>query len=541
MTAVRSAFMFLTHSLRPMTVEELAEAVLIDTENQSFNPGERSSDALSVVLGLYSRLVTITTASESEVQSVFNPRHPQRMDFSAMRIVKFSHNSVKEYMISSRPKLGILHQFLFSELEAHHYISEALLLYLITIASISPSSHLSIGYAGDILRTYAATMWTKHYEQVVQDQRRESLIQMVRDLFDTGYNPKPYIYWLSMSSQDFDPSRSSFYGGNILSDFPPPIYLASFLGDLVTWQWLIEKGLRIDDHSGNCKLGDTLQAATLGNHVEIVRGLLGQGAPVNTDHGYFGDPLQAAAAFGGGLETVELLLERGTVLNTDHGEYGNVLIASSHGGHVHIAKLLIDNGADTQLSSRKHGKAIAGAAASGKSELINILLGTGNDINHANGSQGTALYCAAKSGDLRVVQMLVKAGANVNLRSGELHTPLQVACNEGHVDIVKFLLSKGADTEIFGGTLDSALRACIDCGDLEIMELLLAAGADMNHEGGLYKSPLHCATFRGKAGTAEILLDRGAVFNDTIFLMAVEYEHATLVEKILIKGVNANA
>jgi hypothetical protein len=89
-----------------------------------------------------------------------------------------------------------------------------------------------------------------------------------------------------MSSQDFDPSGSSFYGGgNIMSDFPPPIYLASFLRDLVTWHWLIEKGLRIDDPSGNCKLGDPLQAATLGNHVEIARGLLGQGVPVHTDHG----------------------------------------------------------------------------------------------------------------------------------------------------------------------------------------------------------------------------------------------------------------
>jgi ankyrin repeat protein len=103
------------------------------------------------------------------------------------------------------------------------------------------------------------------------------------------------------------------------------------------------------------------------------------------------------------------------------------------------------------------------------------------------------------------------------------------------------LLAKGADVNIFGGRLDSALQACIDNGNLEILELLLSHGADMNHEGGLYHSPLHCATYRGKTRAAEILLDRGALFNDEIYLMAVEYEHPSLISRILAKGVDVNS
>jgi ankyrin repeat protein len=106
---------------------------------------------------------------------------------------------------------------------------------------------------------------------------------------------------------------------------------------------------------------------------------------------------------------------------------------------------------------------------------------------------------------------------------------------------VKFLLASGVNANIFGGRLDSALQACIDNGNLEIMELLLCHGADMNHEGGLYHSPLHCATYRGKTRAAEILLDRGAIFNEEIFLMAIEYEHPSLVTRMLARGVDVHS
>lgn len=42
--AVRSTLMFLAHSIKPMAVEEIADAVLINDEEQSFDPEERTDN-----------------------------------------------------------------------------------------------------------------------------------------------------------------------------------------------------------------------------------------------------------------------------------------------------------------------------------------------------------------------------------------------------------------------------------------------------------------------------------------------------------------
>ena len=539
--------MFLAHSIKPMAVEELADAVLINVEEQSFDPEERTDDPVSVILELCSSLVTVTEAPYDDKS--WTKR------YGLLGVVRFAHYSVKEYIISERNKQTALNSFYFNELSSHQHITRALLLYILTVASSEedarrPTYGLNqiksnqLSYAAYDSNTpllfYASHYWPQHCRQVPPEKRSVQLLELIHALFNTE-DPGPYILWLNSYNQDYDPDNSPFYRvGRNLPEFAPPIYFASLLGELSACKWLIEKGYRIDDPSGICALGDPLQAAALGNHTEIVQLLLTEGAQVNADRGHFGDPLQAAA-FGGGLETVEFLLENGAVINTEHGEYGNALIAAAHRGHLEVAKKLIECGADPELSSRKNGKAIAGAAASGQAELVKFLLLKGNDINDPNEPTGSALYCASKTGDVQLVRMLIKAGADVNAISGRLYTALQAACNEGHVQVVKVLLANGADVNIFGGRLDSALQACIDHGDLDILHLLLDYGADLNHEGGLYHSPLHCATFRGKARAAEILLDRGAEFNDKIFLMAIDYGHESLVKRMFSKEVNVNA
>lgn len=520
-----------------MAVEEIADAVLIDVEEQSFDPEERPDDPLSVILELCSSLITVTEATQQDIVVQFRWSGRDR----SYQVVRFAHYSVKEYMISERNKETALNAFYFNEISSHKHISQALLLYILAVAS-SEDEVQRPPYHSDNppLRYYGSQYWPQHCRQVPSEKRPPELLELMYTLFDTE-NPGPYMYWLNTHSPDYDPKNHSFtHFQQYLPQFAPPIYFAALLGELSLCSRLIENGGYTDDPDRNCNLGNALQAAALGGHTEIVQLLLDEGAQVNTDCGNFGDPLQAAA-FGGSLETVELLLKHGAVINTEHGEYGNALIAASHMGHLEVAKKLIECGADPELSSRENGKAIAGAAASGQTELVKLLLLKGNDINDPNEPTGSAIYCASKAGDLQLVRILIKAGADVNCRSGQLHTALQIACNEGHIQVVKVLLANGADVNIFGGRLDSALQACIDHGNLDILQLLLDNGADLNHEGGTYHSPLHCATFRGKARAAEILLDRDAEFNDEIFLMAIEYGHKSLVKRMLSKGASVNA
>jgi ankyrin repeat protein len=535
--AARSALMFLAYSQRPLLTEEFADAVLINVEEQYFSPEERCDDPLSVILELCSSLVTVTAATE-------DCYHWMRVEMPLFgknySVVRFAHYSVKEYIVSEYHRQSNITGYHFSGVEAHHYITEALLIYIFDFKKGDTVNHYPQRYYNTALLTYAAKYWPKHCQQIPGDSRETRLIGKIHQIFDPN-EPTHYMNWLKSYGQDYRADGySRYHEGRNIADFPPPLYFAALIGDKETCEWLISKGCRFDDPSGYCMLGDPLQAAASGGHTDIVRLLLNHGASINTDHGYFGDALQAAS-FGGFESTVKVLLDNGAIINTKHGEYSTPLIAASQNGHFAVVKKLVERGADPEVSNRKHGKAIAGAAASGQIELVKLLLAKGNDINDPNGTRGSALYTASRSGDLNLVRMLIKAGADVNLTSGELHTALHAACNEGHTNVVKHLLGNGANVNNFGGDFDSALQACIDHGDLEVFQILLSNGADINHQGGRYHSPLRCAVYRGKVRAAEILIDAGAVFDDEIFLMAVEYEHKSLVQRMLLKGVDVNA
>ena len=57
----RSALMLLTHSIRPLTLQELAEAMVIDYEGQCFDPSEHRLTNYRCVLEICSSLVSVST------------------------------------------------------------------------------------------------------------------------------------------------------------------------------------------------------------------------------------------------------------------------------------------------------------------------------------------------------------------------------------------------------------------------------------------------------------------------------------------------
>jgi hypothetical protein len=116
--AVRSALMFLAHSVEPMAVDEVADAILINVEEQSFDPEERTDDPLSVILELCSSLVVVTEAPPYKPWML-----PWNKRYRPLGIVRFAHYSVKEYIISERNKQIALNSFLFRRTQfspTHH-------------------------------------------------------------------------------------------------------------------------------------------------------------------------------------------------------------------------------------------------------------------------------------------------------------------------------------------------------------------------------------------------------------------------------------
>ncbi|KAK4198015.1 Pfs, NACHT and ankyrin domain protein [Triangularia verruculosa] len=227
--------------------------------------------------------------------------------------------------------------------------------------------------------------------------------------------------------------------------------------------------------------GSRLYYACFIGLVAPARDLIGKGADVNAQGGYYGNALQAASSEGH-QEIVKLLLDKGADVNAQGGEYGNALQAASSKGHQEIVKLLLDKGADINAQGGYYGNALQAASWRGNQEIVKLLLDKGAD----GGSYGNALQAASSEGHQEIIKLLLDKGADVNAQGGYYGNALQAASWRGNQEIVKLLLDKGADVNAQGGSYGNALQAASSEGHQEIIKLLLDKGADINAQGGEY-------------------------------------------------------
>lgn len=143
---------------------------------------------------------------------------------------------------------------------------------------------------------------------------------------------------------------------------------------------------------------------------------------------------------------VRLLLQEGVDVNAHNDVHGNALHAALSGNNRTIAELLIEKGADVNLQGGKYGSALQAAAAThGMDPIVKLLLEKGADVDAHGGKFGTALIAAVANENLSAVFTLLEGGANVNLRAPNGESPLRVAAKRGNEHIVKRLLENGAD------------------------------------------------------------------------------------------------
>ena len=167
----------------------------------------------------------------------------------------------------------------------------------------------------------------------------------------------------------------------------------------------------------------------------------------------------------------------------------SVLPLVAENGDVGLVSQLISLKADVNARSRatKYGingrTALQVAAGFGHMEVVDKLLSKGADVNApAKLIDGrTALQAAAERGHMEVVGKLLAEGADVNAAAGQLdgRTALQAAAGQGHLEVVEKLLAEGANINAPARQLynRTALQAAAGQGHLEVVEKLLAEGA----------------------------------------------------------------
>ncbi|KAH7019752.1 ankyrin repeat-containing domain protein [Ilyonectria destructans] len=554
---VQSALHWLAFSARPLQIQELAEAAVVQPDGEDFDVERARFFDQNMITELCGPLVTSSTIDHRRgVKNWLTDKIDTEMGYSSaslpqgtsstFTVVSLSHFSVKEYMLSPRLGKGALANYQTSERLANAALARSCLFYLLHYNSGEIAPKLEFNEWP--LLEYAARNWMSHWHLAgVENQQSPELHDTAQCFFDPQ-SSHAYVNWLNVSVPDAMPlgdSTSSHHCREMRTsahNYHQPLYWAASIGNLALVEWLLAKGAEVSSREG--QLGSALGAAAFHGHANVVECLLEHGADPNLADSEFGNVLQVAA-LGGSIEAVKQLLDAGAVVNALGGAYNTALVAATSKEHHDVVALLIKNGADTSIGSHEHGSSLYQAALVGDTSTVMTLLGAGADINELQDSDGTALYAASLRGSVPLVELLLRKGADVNKGGrGEFGYPISVAAAGGHAQVVRILTEAGAEVNVLGGHRGvTALEAAVESRDMATFLAVLETGADPNREGSQYRNCFHAAIWTGETEMAKILLDRDVEFEDVAFLTAVGLynDHPYFLERLLERNGNLDA
>jgi ankyrin repeat protein len=411
---------WLTFSARPLSIDEVAEVVAIDTRRDpAFDRDEVLEDPMEV-LNICSSLVTTMVDHNSNTWGE-SPRP----------IVALAHYSVKEYLVSDRIWIGKAAKYGMREDVCHDAIATSCLGYLLQFRQLELEPDFLESFK---LALYSAQFWTRHAKQTGKRTKEMNEAALRLCCEESAYVNCVRLWNPDTPWRDADLQE---YSGNI----PDPLYYAASLGLIDLLKLLLNKGADINAQGG--EYCNALQAALAYGYKEIIILLLNKGTNVNAQGGYYGNALQAASIHGS-TDVVALLLGRGADVNAQGEYYGTALQAASIYGYKDVVALLLDRGADVNAQGGHYGTALQAASYNGYKAVVRLLLNRGADVNAQGGHYGTALQAASIHGSTDVVALLLDRGADVNAQRGYYSTALQAALAEGHEEIATLLRSKGA-------------------------------------------------------------------------------------------------
>ena len=258
-------------------------------------------------------------------------------------VIKLSHFSVKEYLVSAR----VEDYFSIDEKTSHSKISQLLIAYLLQFDDDLVSLTETMLDAMPLAQ-YAAENWIGHVKSGGMDS---AVLQLILRLFIS--ESAPLKNWIRINNIDewwpWKCKNLSLDGAKVYSG----LYYSSLSGMEEVSDCLLRKGENANTKGG--RYGNPLQAASYEGYEAIVKLLLENGAKVNAKGGEYGNALQAASCRGQDA-IVKLLLENGAEVKTEGGRYGNALQAASHSGNEAVVKLLLNNGVEVKEWSRGEGR-----------------------------------------------------------------------------------------------------------------------------------------------------------------------------------------
>ena len=456
----RKIFDLLAAAQRPLTLEELREAVSIKPCETAWDASRQVNDILKTLLDPCGSLVAV---DEEHLT------------------VHFTHHSVKQHLLS-KPTDSDMREFHVNMEEADLYLGDIIVTYLalsvfdrqLTKAKSTITPQLA-NYPSAILESLPRSSFANRVAVKLLKSRESFKVDIhsqlktaagiVGESNDFTEGSHPFLsyaqeYW-HIHTKAFRPTRAQGY---------------------TLWNRLIDGEVKTIELPWAPKkwhaFGDEYMKWIIQNeHWALIYRTLFKFATSPIDY-KAAEPilifLEKRAIEDQSID-VDLVSFMASYLQNERirGIRGFGLHEASRSGNKKVVRFLLENWAETPADI---DTALVKASAEGHGEIARLLLGGGANVNAESGFDGTALQAASESGREEIVGLFLKNGANVNTESGHYGTALQAASANGHEEIVGLLLKNGANVNAESGYYGTALQAA---STSSITTLLLQNGANL--------------------------------------------------------------
>ncbi|CZR56422.1 uncharacterized protein PAC_06310 [Phialocephala subalpina] len=330
---VLSMLKWLAFSLRPLTLQELAEIFILDCNlDPPFDSDNRLNSPIEVLAYL-----------PGLVEKSLVPVDRRR---GGLTQITLAHFSIKEYLVSKRIIDGRAKEFSIAEMDSHLHIADSCLAYHLHLSqSLLVTGEQSANFP---LWEYVAKHWFRHLDKVKFKLWPPPLAGRISQALSPKSQSLLNLVWIA------DPHNRAYinnvkWGERSWDELYTPLYYAAILNAFEVVQFLLEKGCDIEERSPGPKDHQSaLYGAAYFGRQNMVRALLDAGADINAKSGRYGDALHVAV-FMGDRDIVYLLLDRGADINAECGIFGTPLETAVVRSEMEIALLLLCVGAKENI------------------------------------------------------------------------------------------------------------------------------------------------------------------------------------------------
>jgi len=391
---------------------------------------------------------------------------------------------------------------------------------------------------------YAKTNWQNHipYASSQADAIYKLATTLIRNRFSELETTKadPELYWSFAATTHGDTRilKLMLQSQKIERRARRELEFAVKTGDEKTVEVLLNAG--VDANSNHYGTTPTIILAASHANGNMIKTLLGFSTIDVNVRDEFGNTAIEKAVKQGNDHIVKLLL------STDKVEVNaTLLLQAIWEGHEETVRLLIGhNKVDVNAKEDLGCTALIRAAEHGHEDIVELLLSQRNvEVNTRYRNGKTALWCAAGNRRKGVVKLLLGTkDVDVNAKDEDGNTALQEATRRGYCDVVEVMLtSDKVDVNAKDDDGNTALHEAASRGYSDIVEVMLTSEKiDVNTKAVTGWTPLMCAAFHGEIAVVKLLLanpkvDCGAegMSKDTALTLATLRGHQDVVELLV--------